>query len=101
MSVYPPAHLATARRQVPKAALGKLTMIPGIGPSMAADLYLLGIREVRHLKSLDPERLYQDLCALAGQRVDRCVLYVFRCAVYYASQKHHSAEKLKWWNWKG
>jgi Pathogenicity locus len=32
--------------------------------------------------------------------VDRCVLYVFRAAVYFASNKKHDEEKLKWWNWK-
>jgi hypothetical protein len=32
--------------------------------------------------------------------VDRCVLYVFRCAVYYANNKTHDPELLKWWNWK-
>ena len=27
------------------------------------------------------------------------VLYVFRCAVYFAS-KQHNPELLKWWHWK-
>jgi len=33
---------------------------------------------------------------------DRCLLYVFRCAVYYASTSPelYDIEKLKWWNWK-
>jgi hypothetical protein len=35
-----------------------------------------------------------------GQHVDRCVLYVFRCAVYFASESKHDPELLKWWNWK-
>ncbi|NIV18422.1 MAG: pathogenicity locus, partial [Woeseiaceae bacterium] len=26
-------------------------------------------------------------------------LYVFRCAVYYASEEDHDPELLKWWNW--
>ncbi|NMB56563.1 pathogenicity locus, partial [Candidatus Beckwithbacteria bacterium] len=30
---------------------------------------------------------------------DRCLLYVFRCAVYYA-KGGRDPEKLKWWNWK-
>ncbi|MGA3073400.1 MAG: helix-hairpin-helix domain-containing protein, partial [Bryobacteraceae bacterium] len=29
-----------------------------------------------------------------------CVLYVFRCAVYFASEAEHDPELLKWWNWK-
>jgi hypothetical protein len=28
------------------------------------------------------------------------MLYVFRTAVYYASNSKHDPEKLKWWNWK-
>ncbi len=32
--------------------------------------------------------------------LDRCVLYVFRCANYYAAHKRHDPELLKWWNWK-
>lgn len=35
-----------------------------------------------------------------GFQDDRCVLYVFRCAVYYAEQEQHDPEKLKWWYWK-
>jgi hypothetical protein len=30
----------------------------------------------------------------------RCVLYVFRCAVYFATEKVHDEELLKWWNWQ-
>ncbi|NJM89920.1 MAG: hypothetical protein HC847_25010 [Hydrococcus sp. RU_2_2] len=37
---------------------------------------------------------------LRGQHIDRCVLYVFRCAVYYASNSVREPELLKWWNWK-
>jgi hypothetical protein len=32
--------------------------------------------------------------------VDRCLLYVFRCAVYFASHKKHDPKLLLWWNWK-
>ena len=49
MSASPPAHLAAARKQVPKVAIDKLTVIPGIGPARAADPYLRGIREVGDL----------------------------------------------------
>jgi hypothetical protein len=28
------------------------------------------------------------------------ILYVFRCAVYCASNENHDPELLKWWNWK-
>ncbi|HLX41895.1 MAG TPA: helix-hairpin-helix domain-containing protein [Bryobacteraceae bacterium] len=90
-----------ARRQTaPKNVIAELSKIPGVGPSLASDLYLVGIREVAELRGQNPQVLYDELCTQAGSRVDRCVLYVFRCAVYYASESRHDPEKLKWWNWK-
>lgn len=77
-----------------------LESIPGIGPGMAADLRSLGIRRVSQLKRRDPQRLYERLCELEGGHVDRCVLYAFRCATYYATEEEHDPELLKWWNWK-
>lgn len=80
--------------------LRALQTIPGIGPSMSQDLWDLGIHDVEALETADPERLYRRHCALVGAEVDRCVLYAFRCAVYYASNEEHDPELLKWWNWK-
>ena len=77
-----------------------LEEIPGVGPSIAADLESMGIHRVAQLKRRSPEALYQQLCDLTGVRQDPCVLYTFRCAVYYASNATHDAEKLKWWHWK-
>ncbi|MBU0754466.1 MAG: helix-hairpin-helix domain-containing protein [Planctomycetes bacterium] len=67
---------------------------------MAEDLRRLGIRKVRDLKRRNPEKLYERLCDLNGSSIDRCVLYAFRCAVYYAREHRHDPELLKWWNWK-
>jgi hypothetical protein len=77
-----------------------LQEIPGIGPSLAADLRRLGFRTVANLKGADPEVMYRRLCRLTRTRQDPCVLYTFRCAVYYASRTRHQPELLKWWNWK-
>jgi len=82
------------------SAIASLSRIPGVGPSIAADLCLLGIREPAGLRGRDPELLYAELCRETGRKVDRCVLYVFRCAVYFASDSKHDPEMLKWWNWK-
>ncbi len=81
-------------------ALRELRTIPGIGKSISLDLWNLGIRSVRDLKGKSPERLYRKLCELQGMPVDRCALYVFRCAVYYASHEKHNPRLLRWWNWK-
>jgi Pathogenicity locus len=99
-SVAPARDWAARRRTVPKKVVDDLSRIPGVGPSLAADLFLVGIREVAELRGGDPEKLYRELCTQVGSKVDRCVLYVFRCAVYYASEDRHDPEKLKWWNWK-
>jgi Pathogenicity locus len=82
------------------ATLKELRVIPGVGKSIAGDLWDLGLRSVQDLKGQDPEELYVRLCALQGTQIDRCMLYVFRCAVYYASHEQHDPELLKWWNWK-
>lgn len=75
-------------------------IIPGVGQSIAADLRSLGLNSVAELRGQSPEHMYEQLMQQAGAHIDRCVLYVFRCAVYYASNKTHDPEKLKWWNWK-
>ena len=78
----------------------ELRNIPGVGPRMAEDLQSVGIRKVSQLRGRSPQCLYEKLCAAQGARLDRCVLYVLRCAVYYASTPHPRADRLKWWNWK-
>lgn len=78
----------------------ELQQIPGIGRSLSKDLVDLGYRKVNELKGENPEMMYQNLMDLRGKHVDRCVLYVFRCAVYYASNPKHVPDLLKWWNWK-
>lgn len=81
------------------SARDPLQEIPGVGPSIARDLRMLGIDRVGQLKGKNPERLYARSNALVGQTQDRCLLYVFRCAVYYASEPRPKARLLKWWNW--
>jgi hypothetical protein len=78
----------------------ELQTIPGVGPSIARDLIDLGYTSVSALKGADAEALYQRLCQLRGLTIDRCVLYEFRCAVYFSSSTVHDPELLKWWNWK-
>ena len=82
------------------ATVSDLQVIPGVGPSIAKDLQDLGYRQVDDLEGGDAEAMYQDLCELRGQHIDRCVLYVFRCATYFAGTDAHDPELLKWWNWK-
>ena len=98
-SWLPPTY-ALQRAQVPRDVIRELSQIPGVGRAMAADLYLLGFHRVADLETADPEAMYQALNRLIGVPVDRCVLYVFRCCVYFASHPAPEPELLKWWNWK-
>lgn len=80
--------------------MNALAVIPSVGKSIAADLNGIGIHNVTDLNGKDPEVLYRKICDTQGMVIDRCLLYVMRCAVYYASYTHHESEKLKWWKWK-
>jgi hypothetical protein len=77
-----------------------LEVIPGVGKSVAKDLQDLGYSTVADLKNEDPEIMYDRLNTLRGVTIDRCMLYTFRCAVYFASHESHDTKLLKWWNWK-
>ncbi|MFC1854822.1 helix-hairpin-helix domain-containing protein, partial [Candidatus Dependentiae bacterium] len=74
-----------------------LQKIPGVGKSIAQDLIDLGFKKVSDLQGQDSQKMYEGLCALRGQHIDRCVLYVFRCAVYFAENEIYDPELLKWW----
>ncbi len=77
-------------------------LIPGVGKSIAQDLINIGITCIDDLKGRDAYELFDQSNAFAGCIQDRCLLYVFKCAVYYAEtpERKRDAEKLKWWNWK-
>jgi len=83
-------------------SIKELTTIPGVGKSIAHDLIQIGIYSVPDLAGKNPEELYNNSNQIVGCIQDRCLLYVFRCAVYFAEtpEKQRDPEKLKWWNWK-
>ena len=87
------------RKPPGKAELMALRAIPGVGPSLAHDLWRLGARHPDDLRGADPQALYERLMELEGHHVDRCVLYVFRCAVHWAEGPDPDPEMAKWWNW--
>ena len=80
--------------------VAEFRQIPGVGKTLAQDFWDIGLRSMNDLKNADPVALYIALCKFQNTKVDRCMLYVFRCAVYFASHKNHDPELLKWWNWK-
>mgnify|MGYP002642361400 CR=1 FL=1 len=85
---------------MPEQSVENLEQIPGVGKIIAQDLSAIGIRSCDDLKDRDPQWLYEKLCNFKASPVDRCVLYVFRCVVYWVSNDQHDPKLLKWWNWK-
>ena len=83
-------------------SLKELKMIPGVGKSIALDLWDIGITCIEDLKGKDPAVLYDQSNIIAGQVQDRCLIYVFRGAIYFAEtdEEAQDPELLKWWNWK-
>lgn len=82
---------------MPKTDLQK---IPGVGPNIEKHLLALGYTSIASLQGAAPQQMFDYDCELQGCRLDRCLLYVYRLAVYYADNPVHEPEKLKWWYWK-
>jgi hypothetical protein len=70
-----------------------LEQLPNIGPSLAADLRLIGIRHPKELANRDAFVLYQALCAKTGKRQDPCVLDTFMSATEFM----RGAAPAPWW----
>ena len=73
--------------------------MPAVGKSVAGDLWNLGFRKLDEIKTQDPNDLYERLCIFQGVRIDRCMLYTFKCINYYLNNEKPDPELLKWWNW--
>lgn len=88
---------APTRIKQPKAphagACEALEQLPNIGPSLAADLRLIGVHSPRELQGRDPFVLYLALCAATGQRQDACVLDTFMAATDFM----RGAAASPWW----
>lgn len=85
-----------------KRGLRALRRLPGVGKVIAEDLWNLGLHGVEELAGRDADELYEAHNRYRGAVQDRCMLYVFRCAVYYARTpaEQREPEKLLWWSWK-
>ncbi len=80
--------------------MGELRKIPGVGERIERTMEALGIHAIADLVGRDPEDLYARECLWKGYTEDRCALYVWRCAVYFAGHPEAEPERKKWWNWK-
>lgn len=83
----------------PKAAYAAecktLEQLPNIGPALAADLRLIGIRTPQDLRGQDAFALYRKLCTATAQRHDPCVLDTFMAASDFMA----GAPAAKWWDY--
>lgn len=55
--------------------------IPNVGPVIARDFELLGLRKPAELINKDPLILYNKMCKLSGVRQDPCVLDTYIAVV--------------------
>lgn len=76
------------------SAASKLTDIPNVGPSIAADLNLIGIKHPAELRGRDACELYERLNQISGRRHDPCVLDTFMAAVDFMN----GGAARPWWN---
>jgi len=77
----------------------QLSDLVSVGPATVRDFTRLGIHSVRELARRNPEKLYEQLCEVTGQRYDICVLDVFRAAVAQARNPRLPAAQRNWWYW--
>ena len=71
----------------------ELTHLPNIGPAMAADLRVAGIKKPKDLIGKDPFQLYDILCSKTAQAHDPCVIDVFLAAVDFME----GGNAAPWW----
>ncbi len=69
------------------------TDIPNVGPAMARDFVLLGIKTPSELKRKNPYTMYRELCIKMRVRQDPCVLDTFIAVVDFM----HGAPARPWY----
>jgi len=80
---------------VSRAEITDLEKIPNVGPSIAANLRLIGVSFPQDLLGKDPYALYDDLCRTTGVRHDPCVIDVFIAAVRFMAGEPSKP----WWKY--
>ena len=88
-----PPRALPPRKARTAAECEQLEQLPNIGPSIAADLRLIGVQHPKELSQHDAFCLYQQLCSATGKRQDPCVLDTFMAAVDFM----RGAEPRPWW----
>ena len=80
---------------VSRTEITDLQQIPNIGPSIAANLRLIGVSSPHDLLGKDPYAMYEELCRITGVRHDPCLLDAF-----IAATRFMAGEPAKpWWKY--
>ena len=90
-----PPRALPPRKARSAAECRQLEQLPNIGPSIAADLRMIGVHEPADLKGADALQLYRRLCEVTGKRHDPCVLDTFMAATDFMG----GAEARPWWTY--
>lgn len=77
----------------------QLKDLVSIGPAMLRDFKMLGIRNVSDLSRQNPNKMYEKLSRITGERQDHCVLDTFVAAVAQAKNPRLPAAQCQWWYW--
>ena len=80
--------------------MSELRKIPNVGARTERDLLAMGYSTIESLRGKRAEELYAEECALRGERLDRCQLYLLRAVAYYVNSDAPDPKKCKWWYWK-
>ena len=94
-TISKPAAAIKAPKAASAAECQTLEQLPNIGPSIAADLRLVGVQHPQALAEQDALQLYQALCRVTGKRQDPCVLDTFMAATDFM----RGAPAKPWWDY--
>ncbi len=76
-----------------KEKMSRLEDLPNVGKAIAGRLRLMGINRPEQLAGKDPFDLYDELCAITGERHDLCVLDTFMAIIHFIE----GGDPLPWW----
>lgn len=80
-----------------KSALSDLYTLPNIGPRSVALLGSVGVKTIKQLQKLGPEKVYDKLCLSQKSHIHMAFLYVLRAAYSYSNEKVDFDGAKKWW----
>lgn len=80
--------------------MSELRKIPNVGRATERDLIAMGYTTIKSLQGKSAEQLYREECALRGECLDRCQLYLLRAVEYFVNSDAPDLSKCPWWFWK-